>query len=149
MASCQALHGSCREFGCGSNNRGCNGVANCNLCCLTQWVQRLPETSVFSDYFNFPHFSCKIGNIGNVWMWADASTMSIAIAARDGTDLTLFPRFAATTVQQLRWLFFILQWEWKLLPRLPVLLLRWWSQGQRRRRNRWWFLWFQPTHFGV
>ena len=26
-------------------------------------------------------------------MWADASTMSIAIAARDGTDLTLFPRY--------------------------------------------------------
>ena len=56
MASCQALHGSCREFGCGSNNRGCNGVANCNLCCLTQWVQRLPETSVFFRLFQFSTF---------------------------------------------------------------------------------------------
>ena len=26
------MQGSCREFGCGSNSRGCEGVANCNLC---------------------------------------------------------------------------------------------------------------------
>lgn len=56
----QELQGSCRDLGCGSNSRGCDGIADCNLCASKSldgaMVQPFPLRVSRSSQFVYSHY---------------------------------------------------------------------------------------------